>query len=248
MEQNLPGIPLFDETSARQLEAAYAARKRAGQKGMLSGGAGGDPVDEKKKKGQADGKPKAPLTADVALQKKALNAVAQQTTDKGLEAAIKRKTAYIRIIERYYANPMLARSLPPRPHFTVRHDERDILGFLNNIRATMNARGSDAMIRGGLAQVGYGAETVTMQLKINPLQWDLAGFGSWFANEETQALVEPEVSEFVAEWGDAFASPYWVRFTVKLSQAAAAYSAGRKEAHFRATPANETILKAADDL
>lgn len=243
-----PNIPLFEADFAKAMQADYDARKKAGTRSALTGGGSGPGTPTSKKKA-ADKAPEPPR-ADVALQKKALNAMAQNTIDKNIEASTNRKAAMLRLLDRYYSRPQLAQWLPkPRPALTVRHDEREIIAAVNNVRASLNARGSDMAVRYMLTSAApHGLEYATMTMGFNPLKWDLHGFSEFFADEQVQAALEPEITEFCVEWQEWFASPYYVRFVMKVGQLAQVYSAGQKEKHARSRPVSASVEAATAGL
>lgn len=245
---------MFEAGLARAIQADYDQRKKAGGRSLLSGG-GGEGAGEAPSRGRSKspgGKreaPPEPQRADVALQKKALNAMAQNTIDKNVEASTNRKAALLRLLDRYYAQPRLAPFLPkPRLALTVRHDERDIIAALANVRAALNARGADMVVRSMLVGSARGAEYATMSMGFNPLGLDLTGFGVFFADDAVQATLEPEITEFCVEWQDWFASPYYVRFAMKVFQLANAYSEQQKATRARSAPVPASVAAAVADL
>lgn len=165
------------------------------------------------------------LKAIESMGKKAAP-VAPKEQERRAEAVIKQKVRLVAKIDDYkkFFPNKFAKIKTPSPDASM----DQIKAVLQGMRDVLASDGAEAQIRQALPLVGVGLETVTMKFGLNPVGWDLTGFGMMLASEEAQQALEPESTELVVEYKEYLMAPAYMRFMTKVGVLANAYSTGRQ--------------------
>ena len=163
---------------------------------------------------------------DIRAMEAAQDRVNPDAREKKAEEQLKHKVRMIRKIEDYKkAFPRkFAHLRVPSPSASI----DTVRATLQEIRDANAAAGAEMQIRKGLPLVAMAMEKVVMDMGVNPMGWELTGFGMMMASADVQAAMEPETTEVVIENKELLSSPYYVRYFTKMVFMAGAYSEGRR--------------------
>lgn len=150
----------------------------------------------------------------------------QVAVDNSNDAELKEKVELVRKIKEYQQRfpTYVGDRTPPK----VTSSLESLRGQLYSCRTDVSSRAAEQQIKGFILQVPALMEAGTQF--VNPLDWDLSGFGEAASSEEFRAELETELSEAVIEMRGKFIVPWYLRLMGKFIEMGNRYSSMRKNA------------------
>lgn len=185
----LSNMSAITSSRADDLEHEFQAKRRA---------KGKEPKEPKLPKVPPPPKPSA---FDTAAARASVHTATQREIKKRIQddnandAELKEKVELVRKISEYQRR--FGSLVTDRTHYTVKHTLEQLRGALYSCRADVSSRAAETQIRSIVLKAPALMEQATAF--VNPLDWDLSGFGQLSSDPDFAEALETELSEAVIE-------------------------------------------------